>query len=320
MKPAPSLVAPRLAPILPEHHDAVSRLLHVSLVSWYQSRLGQGARFGERAEPFRIFPDVYAALDPGEGVGAWDGESGELLGVCFVHPRPTHVSIGIVATGPGAQGRGIARAMLEPALRRARAEGKPVRLVSSALNLDSFSLYTRLGFVPHTLYQDLVLNVPVAGLAGPVPAGAVRVRPARIDEARRLADFEHAWRGVRRKQDYEFFLGNRVGDWKVWVLDDAGAPDGEPAGFLVASHDPACLMLGPGVARDEAAATALIWTALDALRGQAPVVLAPCAEAGLVRTLYGWGARNVELHVASALGAVPPARGIGFPAFLPESA
>ena len=72
-------------------------------------------------------------------------------------------------------------------------------------------------------------------------------------------------------------------------------------------------------ARDEATALALLWRALDAMRGQTPVWLVPCAEAGLVRTLYAWGARNVELHVASAVGAVPPTRGITWPTFLPET-
>ncbi|MEY2880669.1 MAG: hypothetical protein RLZZ15_3049 [Verrucomicrobiota bacterium] len=311
---------PIIAPLQPADHEAAARLLHASLVDWYERRLRQGERFGASAEPFRIFPDVYAALDPGEAVAARDAATGELLGVCFVHWRPTHVAFGIVATAPHAGGRGVARAMMEPALRRARAEGKPARLVSSALNLDSFSLYTRLGFVPHTLYQDLALTVPAGGMGAPPPPGAARVRPARADEARRIAEFEHAWRGVSRERDHAFFLTNTIGDWRVWVLDDERDPRGEPAGFLVASHDPRCVMLGPGVARDEVSAAALLWAALDALRGRGVVWLVPCAEAGLVRTLYAWGARNVELHIASALGAVPPAQGIAFPTFLPETA
>ncbi len=310
---------PLIAPLGPNDEEAVARLLHTALVAWYESRLRQGARFGESHEPFRIFPRVYGALDAGEGVGARDAATGELLGVCFIHDRPTHVAFGIVATAPGAQGRGVARAMMEPALARARAAGKPARLVSSALNLDSFSLYTRLGFAPHTLYQDMVLTVPTTGLVVVPPPGAERVRVARRDEAGRLANFENAQRGVSREKDYAFFLRNEVGAWRTWVLDDERDPTGEPAGFLVASHDPACLMIGPGHARDEATALALLWRALDAMRGHTPVWLVPCAEAGLVRTLYAWGARNVELHVASAVGAVPPARGITWPTFLPET-
>ena len=306
-----------LRPLTAADHEAAARLLHRSLAHWYQTRLGQGARFGGRHEPFRLFPEVYAALDPGEAVAARDAASGELLGVCFVHPRKTHVALGIVATAPEAQGRGVARAMLTPVLARARARGLPVRLVSSLLNLDSFSLYSRLGFVPHTLYQDFALAVPATGLAAPLPAGVERVRlvtaPA---EAARLAAFEHELQGLHRERDYAFFLRNEIGSWRVWVLEDSR---GAPEGFLVASHHPSCVMLGPGVARDEAAAAALLWRALDAMRGASPVFLVPCAAPSLVRQCYAWGARNVELHAAQSLGPVPPARGLAFPTFLPET-
>jgi len=306
-----------LRPLASADHEAVARLLHRSLVAWYETRLGQGARFGVSHEPFRLFPEVYAALDPGQAVAAVAVDSGDLLGVCFVHPRETHVAVGIVATSPEAQGRGVARAMLSPVLADAQRRGLPVRLVSSLLNLDSFSLYTRLGFVPHTFYQDLAISVPVAGLAAAPPQGAARVRRVtEVAEAVRLADFEQAWQGIRRERDYEFFLRNEVGAWNLWALDDAA---GALEGFLVASQHPSCVMLGPGVACDEATAAALLWRALDALRGLSPVFLVPCAAAGLVRQCYAWGARNVELHAAQALGSISPSRGIAFPTFLPET-
>lgn len=306
-----------LRPLAPADHEAAARLLHRSLVHWYQSRLGQGARFGDSHEPFRLFPEVYAALDPGEAIAAHDAATGDLLGVCFVHPRKTHIALGIVATAPEAQGRGVARAMLAPVLELARTTGRPARLVSSLLNLDSFSLYSRLGFVPHTLYQDLTLTVPATGLSAPPPPGASRVRLVTDSaEAPRLAAFELAWQGIHREPDYAFFLRNTVGAWRVWLLEE---PDGALAGFLVASHHPSCVMLGPGVARDEAAAAALLWRALDSLRGASPVFLVPCSASHLVRQCYAWGARNVELHAAQSTGPVAPTRGIAFPTFLPES-
>jgi GNAT superfamily N-acetyltransferase len=306
-----------LRTLVPADHEAAARLLHCSLVGWYQSRLGQGACFGESHEPFRLFPEVYAALDPGRAVAAVDSVSGDLLGVCFVHPRKTHVAVGIVATSPSAQGRGVARAMLMPVLAEAQGRRLPVRLVSSLLNLDSFSLYSRLGFVPHTIYQDFSLNVPASGLVGQPPAGVERVRRVTDPtEAARFADFECAWQGVHRQPDYEFFLRNQIGAWNVWALEDAA---GAFQGFLVASHHPSCVMLGPGVARDEVAAAALLWRALDAMRGLNPLFLVTYAAAGLVRQCYAWGARNVELHAAQSAGAVPPARGFAFPTFLPES-
>ncbi|MFW5692648.1 MAG: GNAT family N-acetyltransferase [Thermoguttaceae bacterium] len=304
-----------LSPLLPADHESAARLLHRSLVDWYEAHLRAGARFGTSHEPFLLMPQVYEALDPGEGIAA-RGESGELLGVCFVHPRETHVAVGIVATAPEAGGRGVGRAMMEAAIERGRSAGKPVRLVSSLLNLDSFSLYSRLGFVPHTVYQDVSFDVPPDGMTVPAPPGADRVRPAQPDEAARLADFEHRLQCIRRENDYAFFLRNEVGSWRIWVLDGAG---GELEGFLVGSHHPSFNMLGPGVARDETAAAALLWRALHAQPGRNMVFLLPCASAGVVHAAYAWGGRNVELHAAQVLGPVPQTSGVSFPTFLPET-
>ena len=310
--------SPRLLiePLLPRDHEAIASLLHISLVQWYESRLRQGARFGDSAAPFRLIPEVYEELDPGEALVARDERSGQLLGVCFVHPRPTHVSVGIVATAPEAQGRGVAKAMLEPVLKRAQLIGKPVRLVSSALNLDSFSLYTRLGFVPYALFQDVSLAVPSSGLQGSRPKGVEHVRLARPDEARRLADLEQRLQGIRREEDYRFFLMGKAGCWRTWVYEDGS---GELQGVLVRSAHASHSMLGPGAAVDEFTAAALLWVALDDARGTTPVFLIPCAAADLVKAVYQWGGRNVELHVAQTTGPVPAVRGISFPTFLPES-
>ncbi len=306
-----------LSPLRPDEHQATAVLLHRSLVEWYESRLRQGARFGDSPDPFVLLPEVYEALDPGQAIAARDDASGALLGVCFIHPRETHHAVGIVATAPEAAGRGIARAMMAEAARRAAAAGQPLRLVSSLLNLDSFSLYTRLGFVPGAVFQDLLFTVPDTGLPVPAPTGTERVRPARPDEAAALADYEAGLQGIRREQDYRFFLENRAGQWQVWVSEDTS---GQINGFLVVSLNAAMPMLGPGVVGEETTASALIWTALDGLRGKSYVLLAPAAASGLVRTLYAWGARNIELHVAQVLGPVPVARGFTFPTFLPESA
>ncbi len=306
-----------IRPLRPADHEAAAKLIHESLVHWYESRLGQGARFGASHEGFRLFPEVYEALDSGQAVAACDAASGELLGVSFVHPRPTHVSVGIVAVAPRALSRGVARAMLAPVLESARAKGLPVRLVSSLLNLDSFSLYSRLGFVPHTLYQDVCFTVPPTGLAHPAPAGALRVAQCRdVSMARRLAEFEAELQGISREQDFKLFLENRVGDWRLWTLESEA---GRLEGFLVASLHPGCPMLGPGAARDEATAAALVWRALDTLRGQSTVLLVPSQAHDLVRRCYAWGGRNVELHVAQAVGRVAPTQGIAFPTFMPET-
>lgn len=304
-------------PLSAPDHEAVARLLHRSLVHWYQSRLGQGSRFGDSHEPFRLFPQVYEALDPHQAVTARDAQSGELLGVCFSHERETHLAVGIVATAPEAGGRGIARRMMDMVLAKARDLEKPARLVSSLLNLDSFSLYTRLGFGPGTIFQDMLLTVPETGMTAPAPAGAGRVREATADEAGRIADFELSQQGIRREKDFAFFLRNEVGAWRVLVSEQR---NGALNGFLAMSTHPSFTMIGPGVSADETTAAALLWRALDGLRGRTLVFLLPCAAAGLVRTAYDWGARNVELHVAQSTAPNPSSSGIVFPTFMPETA
>jgi GNAT superfamily N-acetyltransferase len=297
-------------------HQQIASLIHRALVAWYEARLRQGARFGTSAEPFLLFPAIYEALDPGQALGAY-GADGALCGVCFIHERETHFGLGIVATEPECAGRGVARALVQAALERARLAGKPVRLVSSLLNLDSFSLYTRLGFHPHTIYQDLSFDIPAGGMPCPSPESALRVRPARVGEEAAMADLEMELQGVRREKDYRFFLENGVGMWRVWVCEEAS---GGLCGVLVSSAHPDWGMLGPGVARDPSTALGLLWTALDARRGRNTVVLAPSAEVGLLQTLYAWGGRNIELHAAQILGSLPQVSGIAFPTFLPESA
>lgn len=304
-------------PLSAADHEAVARLLHRSLVQWYESRLRQGAKFGDSHEPFLLFPEVYEVLDPGEAVTARDTQTGEVLGVCFSHERETHVAVGIVATAPEAGGRGIAKLMMTAVLEKARSLGKPARLVSSLLNLDSFSLYTRLGFVPGAIFQDMLITVPESGMTFPAPTGSAGVREARSDEASRIADFEQSMQGICREKDFAFFLQNKVGSWRVLVSE---REDGSLNGFLAMSTHPSFSMIGPGVAAEEETAAALLWRALDGLRGKTLVFLAPCVASTLVQTAYSWGARNVELHVAQSTTPVTGAKSIVFPTFMPETA
>ena len=58
---------------------------------------------------------------------------------------------------PNHFGRSVAGRLLRHIIEVADAKQQPLRLVSSAMNLDSFSLYTRAGFVPQAAYQDMIL-------------------------------------------------------------------------------------------------------------------------------------------------------------------
>ena len=97
--------------------------------------------------------------------------------------------------------------------------------------------------------------------------------------------------------------------------NDAGAIDG----FMMSVRHPASNMIGPGASRNVTQATALILAELDHHRGGTPVFLVPVTCTELVKTLYGWGARNCEIHFAQVLGEFQEPSGITLPTFMPET-
>lgn len=292
---------------------ALATLICDSTNAWYVQH-GKPPIFTGGPATTTLFADVYEALDPGCCVLAVHPD-GRLMGSCFYHPRTTHVALGIMNVHPDFFGAGVARALLGHITALADQQHKPVRLVSSAQNLDSFSLYTRAGFVPRCTYQDLYLDVPANGMTQPCP-GRERVRDARLSDVPEICALEEAISGVRREQDWRFFIANTSGIWGLSVIEGiAGGIDG----VLGSVRHPGSTMLGPGVARDETSAAALIHARLDALRGAKPVFLVPCDRGELVRTLYRWGARNCELHLLQVRGEAAPLRGVTMPTFMPET-
>lgn len=298
-----------LSRLQPDQHDKQAKLIHASLDVWYRTRLNVD-RFGTEWQPFLMISEVYEALDPGCCVVAMD-EAGMMLGSAFYHPRETHVGVGVVSVHPQAFGLGVARALMEEIIRIA--DGKPLRLVSSAMNIESFSLYTRLGFVPQATLQSLTLKVPMAGL----PGAKGLVRAATMDDVPAMAALEFRLNGVRKDKDYRFFVENQWGHWRLLVLEKE---DGSLAGFLGANAHPSDRILGPGVAEDETAMQSLVHAMLDMyFRGVDIVWMVPVGCTALVRQGYAWGARNRETHLLSVLGHAPPMLGITVPTFMPES-
>jgi GNAT superfamily N-acetyltransferase len=292
----------------------VAELIYLSTNAWYLAH-GRPRIFSGDPSVADVFFEVYEALDPGCALVVEHTRTKRLLGSCFVHPRPTHVSLGIMNSHPNYAGRGIARMLLQRIIDDAERARLPVRLVSSALNLDSFSLYTRAGFVPRRTFQDMYLAVPSGGLNVPVNASGT-VRDARMSDVDAMVALEKELVGIERKKDFTYFIENAQGIWHASVLEgDRGIE-----GFLVSCGHSGMNMLGPGVARHEDHAAALILRELNQHRGRQPVFLAPVDCGNLVRALYGWGARNCELHVAQVRGEAAPLRGVFMPTFMPESA
>ncbi|MGY8733190.1 MAG: GNAT family N-acetyltransferase, partial [Pirellulales bacterium] len=143
-----------------EDRHNVAELIYISINHWYQVH-GMPAIFSGGPSVCNIFFDTYEALDPQCGLVAIDDESGILIGSCFYHPREHHVSLGIMTVHPNHFGAGAGRGLLDWIIDLSTAQDKPVRLTQSALNVDSFSLYSKAGFVPRHAYQDMSLEIPV---------------------------------------------------------------------------------------------------------------------------------------------------------------
>jgi len=297
-----------------EEWNEVAELIYDSTNAWYVAS-GKSAIFTGPKSNALLFCEVYESLDPECCIVAVDDESGKIIGSCFMHPRETHVSLGIMNVHPDHFGRGIAVAILGEITDYADKHGLPIRLVSSAMNLDSFSLYNRSDFVPRAVYQDMIMTVPDEGFDPPIPAGH-RLRDAEISDVPRMAELEMSISGIRREKDYQFFITNSQGIWHVSVLEDA---QGELAGFLVSVGHPGSTMLGPGIMRNEAVATALIMAELNQHRGKTPVWLIPSECPELVKAMYAIGAKNCELHFAQCRGNWTPTSGIVMPTFMPET-
>jgi ribosomal protein S18 acetylase RimI-like enzyme len=293
----------------------VADLICASTNHWYQVR-GRPASFPAGPGATDVFFDVYQALDPGCGVVAENIQTGRLTGSCFYHPRPLHCSLGIMNVHPNYFRRGVARALLAYVIDYADRKGSPaVRLTSSAMNLDSFSLYNRAGFVPRCVYQDMIIDVPPSGFTEAVD-GSHRVRPATLDDVEQIARLEMEVSGIRRDVDYRFAIANRGQMWEILACEgEAGAIDG----FLISVKHPAMCALGPGVMRTEQQAAALVAKALDRHAGGSVLFLVPVLCRDLVRRMYAWGAKNCELHFCQVRGEFQPFAGVNMPAFLPET-
>ncbi len=293
----------------------VAELIYASINVWYQRR-GMPAIFVGGPRVTEVFYDVYNALEPGCAFVAENPETGRLMGSCFYHPRKTHVSLGIMNVHPNYFGASVGRTLLQAIIDYTDQHGyKALRLTSSALNLDSFSLYNRAGFVPRCAFQDMFLTVPADGIKVSVPR-LDRVRPAAPADVAAMAALELEISGISREQDYRYCIANELGFWHTLVHEDArGGIDG----FLMSSAHPALTMLGPCLARTETEAAALLARGLDLHRGRAPVFLVPVERSRLVHQMYDWGARNCELHLCQVRGEFQPFRGISMPTFLPET-
>lgn len=303
----------------PRDHDEVALLIYKSLNAWYMKYRGFNL-VGGPWETMRLFPRVYESLDPNCCILAVDdsGPEERIAGSCFFHPRPSHYALGMMNTHPDFFGKKAASMMLQYIIDLAEAEDKPIRLVSSSMNLESFSTYNKKGFVPQVFYHDMTLKVPEAGIAAEIPRGCA-IRPAVEGDVPQLRALEMELSHIDREKDFRYFIENRDGIWSLNVLvSEAGKIDG----FMASVDDPGSSMLGPGLARTEGQITALTANELGRFRGRNPVVLVPASCQNLAALLYSHGAMNCELHFSQIRAngrELRPQTGIAIPTFMPET-
>jgi GNAT superfamily N-acetyltransferase len=291
-------------------------LLFGAFNAWYW-RHGLCMNFYQ-CEPFEvsIFYDIYSDISPGCSVAAFHQKTGRMMGACFYHPREYHVSLGIMSVHPNYSGQGVGRAMVDHILEFTRQNGyKACRLVSSALNLDSFSLYNRAGFVPRGSYQDMVTDVPEVGLDVSVP-GEDNVRSAVFEDVPKMGDLEMEISGIKRENDYRYSIENPRGVLHPTVYENS---QHGVDGFMISTKHPAINILGPCVARSEEIAIALIRRELERFRGITALFVIPMQKRKMVEQLYEWNAINVETHLKEVWGEFQEYKGVSMPSYLPET-
>ena len=293
-----------------------AQILYNSFNDWYWKHGWGKDYFGCKPQETSIFYDIYNDLTPGRSIAAFDDETGRLVGACFYHPREYHVSLGIMCTHKDYWGKGIGKAMVEYILKFTKENNyKSCRLVGSAMNMNSFSLYNRSGFVPRVSYHDMVITVSDDTLKIHAPLEN-RVRNAVPEDVAGMGDLEMEVSSIKREMDYRYAIKNPRKVLHASVYENIR---GTIDGFMISVKHHALNMLGPCVARSEEIALPLIRKELERFKGTWVLLVVPMGKRKMVEQLYKWGAVNVETHLKQVWGEFQDFKGVNMPSFLPET-
>ena len=308
----PFLLRPLRDSDVPEYAE----MLYSSFNDWYWKHGWGKDYFACKPQETSIFYDIYNDLAPACSVAVFDKITARMLGACFYHPRETHVSLGIMCVHKDHGGKGIGRIMVDYILNFTKQHNyKSCRLVGSAMNMNSFSLYNRSGFVPRVSYNDMVINLPNETLNIHAPHQD-KVRDAAITDVAKMGELEMEVSNIKREIDYRYAIENprKVLHAAVYENDQHGID-----GFMISVKHPALNMLGPCVAHREEIALALISRELERFRGTWVLFLVPMEKRKMVEQAYKWKAVNVETHLKQVWGEFHPFKGVNMPSFLPET-
>jgi GNAT superfamily N-acetyltransferase len=239
---------------------------------------------------FRTSIDRFAAVQPDGLVVVEDGDSVVGTGCCVAYPEGKFGWIGLVATAPGFERRGIATAITEHLSDVLTQHGCAALLDASATG---GLVYERMGFVDHGPTRVMQFG------GGDVAESAEECGPLTVDDLDEVTRFDAPRFGASRRDVLATVIQQHPG--RVLVLRLRG----KVAGYLVAQ--PATL--GPIVADTSESVMSLITAALRFDWPTPPRISVP-PESGHVATLQrlGFEPRRELRHMRRGIAALPGRR------------
>ena len=250
------------------------------------------ARYGYPSE----FPEPYAAVllvrfylsqDPDGCLVA--ERDGAILGSIFARRRGDVVTIGPVSTDPAGQGMGVGRRMMQ-AVFDLYPDAASFRLVQAAFNKESYSLYSRTGFVA----VEAMVRLDRAAAPVTPEEDESHVRRATAEELQAVVGLDRRLLGVERERE----LPTHFGMGSVYVYDDGAGMQG----YLATMPTPGQIFYGPAVAHSEDQLTALLRTALRAADAHTIALHLPTRFAATIDECYRLGFRLFALETFMVRG------------------
>lgn len=267
---------PTLTTVLPEQADEVGSMVYESF-----REIAERHNFTPAFAKPQLAQLIVRLLAQTEGIESYLlVEDGTPLACNFGDERDEVVGIGPVAVAVGQQGRGLGRQVMEALAERAKRNGfTSLRLLQSAYNMQSFSLYHRLGFE----VKDLLASIRGRPPERETPTDSVRdYTTGDLDTCDAL---HRDVLGIGRRHDIEL-----MANFAPPVVVER---DGQVAGYLTRFPGEEAFVMH-GVARDERALRDLIIGTARVAEGDL-VIPIPCSHAETLRWAMASGFRLKEL-------------------------
>ena len=265
-----------LSTVLPEETESVGQMVYESFRD-----IAERHNFESAFSTPELAQMIVRLLAQTEGYESYLlADGGKPLACNFGDERDEVVGVGPVAVAVDEQGHGFGRRVMEELLARAEKGGfTSVRLIQAAYNLQSFSLYHKLGFE----VKELLVNLQGRPSANETIADPVRdYVPADLDACDAL---HRDVLGIGRRNDIEFFA-----NFAPPVIVER---DGQIVAYLTRFPGEDTYVTH-GVARDEAALRDAIIGTANAVTGQLRMVF-PARQAEALRWAMANGFRVSEI-------------------------